>query len=66
MKTAKQKFLNSGIDTKIYASYGHLGKKHSKKTIKQIFKKAPCKICGKRCSPTNLSRWHNDNCKEKN
>lgn len=27
--------------------------------------KYACDHCGKECSPTNLKRWHNDNCKLK-
>lgn len=46
------------------------GKTHSEETIIKIREKAKsriskkCEYCGKLTSPSNHSRWHNNNCKE--
>lgn len=43
-------------ETKLKMSLSQKGRKH---------KKVNCPYCGKQCTPSTLSRWHNNNCKSK-
>lgn len=52
-------------ESKEKISKANKGSKRSKETIEKMKKKYKCIYCGKEMNKSNLSRYHNDNCKLK-
>lgn len=55
---------------KDHPKYGHKHSDETKRKQSEALKGKPhktgkCIVCGKECNVSNLSRWHNDNCKFK-
>ena len=73
--TRKMLKIAAGENNSQYGKYGEnhpkFGHKHSEETKKRQsdalkgkpHKKGVCTVCGAVCSVSNLSRWHNANCK---